>query len=57
MIKKIPNQALLIFFFFFALKKCRILHIEYLTRNKKNGYHAFNKYSGDKLIIVCIFEK
>ena len=42
----------------FALKKCRILHNENLTSNKKKfGYQAFNEHSADRLIIVAyIFE-
>ena len=41
----------------FALKKCRILHIDNLTSNKKKfGYQAFNEHSADKLVIAYIFE-
>ena len=41
----------------FALKKCRILHIENLTSNKKKfGCQAFNKRNADKLIVAYIFE-
>ena len=41
----------------FALKKCRILHIENLTSNKKKfGYQAFNEHSADKLVVAYIFE-
>ena len=37
----------------FALMKCRILHIENLTSNKKKiGYQAINEHSADKLIVV-----
>ena len=32
---------------YFALKKCRILHIKNLTSNKKFGYQAFNEYSAN----------
>ena len=36
--------------YIFALKKCCILHIEWLTSDKKkSGYQAFNEYSADKL--------
>ena len=31
----------------FALKKCRILHIEYLTAIKKCWYQTFNEYNAD----------
>ena len=35
----------------FAPDKCRILHIENLTSNKKNcGYQAFNENSAGKLV-------
>ena len=30
-----------------ALKKCRILHIEYLASNKKIEYHVFNEDCAD----------
>ena len=40
----------------FTLKKCRILHIENLTSNKKNGYQPFNEHSADKLGVAFIFE-
>ena len=40
----------------FALKKCRIWHIENLTSIKKFGYQAFNEHSADKLTVAYIFE-
>ena len=40
----------------FALKKCRILHIDNLASNKKFGYQAFNEHSADKLVIAYIFQ-
>ena len=40
----------------FALKKCRILHIDNLISNKKNfGYQSLNEHSADKLVIAYIF--
>ena len=40
----------------FDKKKCRILHIENLTINKKIGYQAFNERCAHKLIVAYIFE-
>ena len=37
----------------FTPKKCRILHVENLTNNKKKfGYQAFYEHSGAKLIVA-----
>ena len=36
----------------FALKKCRIKHIENLRSNKNFGYQAFNEHSSDKLVVA-----
>ena len=41
----------------FALKKCRILHIENLTSNKKfSGIKLFNEHCADNLIVAYVFE-
>ena len=42
--------------YLFALKKCRIWHIENLTSNKKFGHQAINEHSADKLTVAYIFE-
>ena len=56
-LKILPNMLCRFSNDLLALKKCRILHIEKLPRNKKFVYQAFNKYSAEKLNIACIFEK